>query len=84
MYNELCIYTLLAEPIETPLSQEELEAYKALHTNYPNTTILNDSNAHMEVKYTADIKNHIEQNYVSKEDAGALLSRVSNIEKHMV
>lgn len=82
--NPLIIAAILETPIETPLSEEEIAAYKALHTNYPNTTILNDSNAHMEVKYTADIKNHIEQNYVSKEDVGALLSRVSNIEKNMV
>lgn len=47
-------------PIETPLSAEELAAYAALHTNYPNTTILNDGGAGMEVKYVADTKNYID------------------------
>lgn len=41
----------LATPIETPLSTEQLEAYAPLHTNEPNTTIMNDGNAGMEVKY---------------------------------
>lgn len=41
----------LATPIETDLSAEQLESYASLHTNYPNTTIMNDSNAGMEVKY---------------------------------
>ena len=45
-----CLFQL-ATPIETPLSAEELAAYTALHTNYPNTTILNDGGAGMEVKY---------------------------------
>lgn len=38
-------------PIETPLTAAQIEAYKSLHTNEPNTTISNDQNAWMEVKY---------------------------------
>lgn len=41
----------LAEPIETPLSEEELAAYATLHTNNPNTTVYNDAGAHMELTY---------------------------------
>ena len=54
-----CIY-VLAKPIETPLSETELAAYRALHTNKPNTTILNDSGAYMSVDYTADTKLYID------------------------
>lgn len=50
----------LATPNEIALSAEELAAYAALHTNYPNTTILNDGGAGMEVKYVADTKNYID------------------------
>ena len=50
----------LKEPIETPLSETELAAYRALHTNKPNTTILNDSGTYMSVDYTADTKLYID------------------------
>ena len=50
----------LTTPIETPLSETELAAYRALHTNKPNTTILNDSGAYMSVDYTADTKLYID------------------------
>ena len=41
-------------PIETPLTEEELAYYKKLKTNYHNTTVMNDHNAHMSIKYAAD------------------------------
>ncbi len=43
----------LAVTIETPLTPDQIAAYKSLHTNEPNTTILNDQNAWMEVMYTS-------------------------------
>jgi cell division protein ZapA (FtsZ GTPase activity inhibitor) len=46
--------------IETPLTEEEIQAYKALHTNYPNTTIYNSDGAGAEVGYVADTKNYID------------------------
>ena len=49
----------LATPIETPLTAEEIETYKSLRTNYPNTTILNNSGAWMKAKYNADTKLYI-------------------------
>lgn len=82
--NVVEFYYILETPIETPLSEEELAQYKTLTMNYPNTTIINNSNAHMEVDYVADIMNHIEQNYVTREEAETLLSRVSTIEEVMV
>lgn len=48
------LYYVLATPIETPLTDEELFNFSQLHSNYPTTTILNDSNVKMEVKYNAD------------------------------
>lgn len=53
------LYPLL-EPVETPLTADEITAFKALRTNYPNTTILNDAGAWMSVKYNADTKTYIE------------------------
>lgn len=56
------LYSLL-EPIETPLSAEEIEAYKALHTNKPNTTIYNDAGAGLNVKYVADTKSYVDNKF---------------------
>jgi hypothetical protein len=50
----------LTTPIETPLSETEIAAYRALHSNYPNTTVLNNAGAHMVVKYAADTKRYID------------------------
>lgn len=50
----------LAEPIETPLTVEEIETFKALRTNYLATTVLNDAGAWMEVEYNADTRAFIE------------------------
>lgn len=58
--NPLIALYELETPIETPLSEEEIAAYKALHTNYPNTTIYNDEGAYTEVKYVADTKNYVD------------------------
>lgn len=56
----------LRTPIETPLTAEEITAFKALRTNYPNTTILNDAGAWMSVKYNADTKSYVENPRVLK------------------
>lgn len=57
---DLDILYILATPIETPLSDAEINAFKALHSNKPHTTILNDSGAHMSVEYVADTKTYID------------------------
>jgi hypothetical protein len=44
----------LATPIETPLTETEIAYYKKLKTNYHTTTVLNDQNAYMTIKYNAD------------------------------
>lgn len=51
----------LATPIETPLTEAELASFKALHTNKPHTTVLNDHSAHMELSYVADTKTYIDR-----------------------
>lgn len=47
-------------PIETPIPEVELQAYREIHTNYPNTTILNDSGTYMKVSYGTDTKTYID------------------------
>lgn len=59
--NPLTILSIALEPIETPLSAEELAAYAALHTNYPNTTIFSDAGVGMKVAYVADTENFVAQ-----------------------
>lgn len=58
--NNVSISYILAEPIEIALSDAEIEAFKALVSNYPNTTILNNSRANMKVGYGIDTKMYID------------------------
>lgn len=64
--NPIEILYVLATSIETPLTAEEIAAFKSLRTNCPNTTILNDAGAWMSVKYNADIKSYIENPKILK------------------
>ena len=61
--NPVTVLYQRAVPIETALSEEELTAYAALYTNYPNTTVFNDGGAGMEVKYVADTKLYIDKKF---------------------
>ena len=79
--NTITIHYILATPIETPLTDEEIIAYKALHSNKPTTIITNNAGCMMEVAYVADPKNHIEQNYVPVSKYTALEERVSALEQ---
>lgn len=54
---------LLATPIETALSAEELAQYAALHSNKPNTTVYNDAGAGMKLEYVADTKTYIDNKF---------------------
>lgn len=49
--NDVVVYYPFATPIETPLSSEQISAYKALHTYSPTTTVSNDAGAWMKVGY---------------------------------
>lgn len=59
-------------PVEIPLSDAEIAAYKLLHTNKPNTTIYNDAGAWQTVEYAADTKRYIDKKFDAL--AAALLS----------
>ncbi len=50
----------LETPIETPLTEEELADYAALHTYRNNTTVSNDAGAYMELEYVMDAKKYID------------------------
>ena len=58
--NPMTVRYVLATPIETPLTETEIAAYRAIHTHKPNTTVLNDAGAHMAVEYVADTKLYID------------------------
>lgn len=51
------------EPIETPLTAEELAQYAALHSNKPNTMVYNDAGAGMKIAYVADTKLYIDKKF---------------------
>jgi hypothetical protein len=61
--NQYTILYQLETPTETTLSPEELEAYALLHTNKPNTTVLNDAGAGMGLSYVADTKTYIDNKF---------------------
>lgn len=79
--NPIIIQYILATPIETPMTDEEIAAYEALHTNKPNTIITNDAGCFMVVKYVADTKTHIVQNYVPVTAFNDVLERISALEQ---
>lgn len=56
----MVVYYPLKTPIVTSLTAKKIAEYQALRTNYPNTTILNDENAFMDVAYVADTKLYID------------------------
>lgn len=56
----LAIVYARVTPIETPLTDVELQAFLALHSNKPTTTVLNDAGAHMVLEYAADPKTYID------------------------
>lgn len=49
----------LEEEKTVPLTDEVLSQYALLHTNYPKTTVSNDTGVYMGLKYVADTKNYI-------------------------
>lgn len=61
--NNLTVYCALAEPTETPLSEDEMNAFRAVHTNKPNTVVSNDEGAGVEVSYAADTKTYIDNKF---------------------
>lgn len=54
--NPITLQYVLATPIETDLSEAQIQAYKSLTTFKPTSIISNDANAQMEVEYACDTK----------------------------
>lgn len=54
--NPLVVMTYLNTPIETDLSEAQIQAYKSLKTFKPTSIISNDANAWMNVEYACDTK----------------------------
>lgn len=52
--NPLEFLCQLNEPIETPISEETLQAYRTLHTYHPNTNIFGTDNVGLKAQYVAD------------------------------
>lgn len=64
--NNVTCYYILATPIETPLTAEELAE---ISTFYPVTNISNDFDCGMKVKYNCDSKNYIDKHLAEMEKA---------------
>ncbi len=59
--NPMTFYYVLATPTETPMPEEELIAYAALHTYKNHTTVSNDAGAWMDLEYVMDAKKYIDR-----------------------
>lgn len=69
--NSVHVCYVLNTTIETPLTVDELAAFQALKTNYPNTTVLNDAGAWMNLCYNADTETWI-NNLIDEKIAAAV------------
>ena len=76
--HPLVVMTYLDAPIETDLTQEQLQAYKSLTTFKQTSIISNDAGAQMEVEYAADTKAYIDNKL--QEIAQALVASASEAE----
>lgn len=76
--NPLAVMTYLDTPIETDLTEAQIQAYKSLTTFKPTSIISNDANAQMEVEYAADTKAYIDNKL--QEIAQALVASASEAE----
>lgn len=61
--NPVTVNYILAEPIVYDLTEDIIQKYKELHTNYPNTTVVNNAGANLTVKYNADTKLYIDNKF---------------------
>lgn len=64
-----------------PLSQEEQQALKEICTYYPATTISTDTGMLMQVKYVADTKTYIGNNYEPKTELESIKERIDALER---
>lgn len=71
----ITVVAVLDTPVETPLSEELLTAYAALHTYKEHATVSTDAGAYMELEYVMDAKAYID----GLEKGGGSPSRLANI-----
>lgn len=76
--NPLVVMTYLDTPIETDLTEAQIQAYKSLTTFKPTSIISNDAGAQMEVEYACDTKTYIDNKL--QEIAQALVASASEAE----
>lgn len=60
---------VLDEPIETPLTEQEIESINNLHSNYLDTVVANNSNIDMKAQYVADTKTYIDNKFAELRQA---------------
>lgn len=58
--DPLTVMYAMRQPEETPLTAEELAAYKEAKTNYPNTMMFNNILASTQLTYNADTKIYVD------------------------
>lgn len=63
--NPAEIMYVMATPVETPLSPEELTGSTSLTAQYPNTTAFTDAGAGMKMEYIADTKLYIDNKFAA-------------------
>lgn len=76
--NPLIVFAILKNPIETDLTEAQIQAYKSLTTFNQTSTISNDAGAQMEVEYACDTKTYIDNKL--QEIAQALVASASEAE----
>jgi hypothetical protein len=69
----LTVHYILETPIETPLTDDQIAAYKALLTYNPYTTIVNDGGANMKVRYVKKSHNDFMQGILDRTEEIKLL-----------
>ena len=69
---------VLAEPIETDLTPEEIQVYQSFITYAPTTIVENDADCHMKLSYIADSKAYIDKKF--SELSAAIVASASEAE----
>lgn len=65
----------LETPTVTALTTEDMNAFKSMHTNFPNTTVYNDVGAYMNLWYVVDTKKYTD---------GDALGKITNVTPNTV
>ena len=80
--NPAEVMYVMATPVETSLSSDELTGNAALTAHYPNTTVYNDAGAEMVVRYAtnrmSEIDETLELSFASKANADDLSAHIED------